>query len=182
MLTGPIVVIPLTAWVQNNLIKVQLATSEYGRIHDIPVEVVIPQTAELQHEINTYTTVALVSAAAFIFCLLSPLLYRLLLYILHGNSAFRPRGPKPQSMPPPRTERQSRTGQRAEERPDPFTVLGVSRNATFEEIKRAYRTKMREYHPDKVASLGAELREVAERKAKQINEAFETLSQQYATA
>jgi len=34
---------------------------------------------------------------------------------------------------------------------------------------------MKEYHPDKVAGLGAELRELAERKAKEINMAFEEL-------
>jgi len=36
--------------------------------------------------------------------------------------------------------------------------------------------------PDKVASLGAELRELAERKARQINEAFENLSQKRGAA
>ncbi|MHC1769408.1 MAG: DnaJ family molecular chaperone [Verrucomicrobiia bacterium] len=41
---------------------------------------------------------------------------------------------------------------------------------------------MRQYHPDNVASLGPELRELAERKAKQINEAFRTLAQQRSTA
>ena len=82
--------------------------------------------------------------------------------------------PPPHTDPPPCPESN-------QAKPDPFTVLGVSRSATFEEIRRAYRIKMQEYHPDKVASLGAELRELAERKAKQINEAFETLSRQYAT-
>jgi DnaJ like chaperone protein len=34
---------------------------------------------------------------------------------------------------------------------------------------------MKEYHPDKVAALGVELRELAEAKAKAINSAYEKL-------
>lgn len=31
---------------------------------------------------------------------------------------------------------------------DPYKVLGVSSNATDDEIKKAYRTLSRKYHPD----------------------------------
>lgn len=55
---------------------------------------------------------------------------------------------------------------------DHATVLGVSGDATREAIQDAYRQKMREYHPDRVASLGAKLREVAEAESKLINEAY----------
>jgi hypothetical protein len=60
-----------------------------------------------------------------------------------------------------------------------YKVLGVGIGATFDEIRQAYRERMKEYHPDRVAYLGEELRELAERKAKQINMAFEELKNKY---
>lgn len=58
---------------------------------------------------------------------------------------------------------------------DPYLVLGVSRGACADEIKAAYRRRMAEYHPDKVAHLGAELKALAEKKAKAIHSAYESL-------
>ena len=37
--------------------------------------------------------------------------------------------------------------------PNPYKVLGVSEDATDEEIKKAYRDLVRKYHPDKYLSL-----------------------------
>ncbi|WP_018079372.1 J domain-containing protein [Thiobacillus denitrificans] len=54
-----------------------------------------------------------------------------------------------------------------------FRILGVSESAGKEEIASAYKAKIRQYHPDKVASLGPELRELAELKSKQINAAYD---------
>ena len=54
-----------------------------------------------------------------------------------------------------------------------WSVLGVSRSASEEDIKAAYRSLMHQYHPDKVAALGPELRELAERKSTEINAAYE---------
>lgn len=51
-------------------------------------------------------------------------------------------------------------------------VLGVSKGASLEEVQTAYRSLIRQYHPDKVATLGEELRELAERKSKAINKAY----------
>lgn len=57
---------------------------------------------------------------------------------------------------------------------DPWhVVLQVSPDATPAKIQLAYRKLMRQYHPDRVATLGAELQELAERKTKQINAAYE---------
>ena len=52
------------------------------------------------------------------------------------------------------------------------TVLGVLPNATTVEIRSAYRQQMSQHHPDKVASLGVELRMFSEGKAKEITEAY----------
>ncbi|MEX2684670.1 MAG: molecular chaperone DnaJ [Candidatus Sigynarchaeota archaeon] len=56
------------------------------------------------------------------------------------------------------------------EKRDYYEVLGVSRSATKEDIKKAYRRLAREYHPDLNKSPDAEAR------FKEINEAYEVLS------
>jgi DnaJ-domain-containing protein 1 len=43
---------------------------------------------------------------------------------------------------------------------------GVCGKVTFEEVKRQYRNRMAEYHPDKVADLGTKLQELAEEETK----------------
>ena len=52
------------------------------------------------------------------------------------------------------------------------TVLEISPLASADEIRAAYRSLMSQYHPDKVASAGAELKALAERKTQQINVAY----------
>ncbi len=52
-------------------------------------------------------------------------------------------------------------------------TLGVSARATPDEIRSAYKSLMSQYHPDKVASLGIELRELAESKSKEIGAAYQ---------
>jgi curved DNA-binding protein CbpA len=51
-------------------------------------------------------------------------------------------------------------------------VLGVSQEATLEEINRHYRQAMRMYHPDKVAGMAPEIVALAERRTKELNAAF----------
>lgn len=60
---------------------------------------------------------------------------------------------------------------------DPYAVLGIESSASAQEIRDAYRARMREYHPDKVAHLGEELQQVAHRKSIEIQRAYEELSQ-----
>jgi len=59
---------------------------------------------------------------------------------------------------------------------DPYVVLGLSRGASPEEIRRAYYALIAQYHPDKVAQLGPELRDLASEKSKEINRAYSQLA------
>lgn len=52
-------------------------------------------------------------------------------------------------------------------------ILEIEDLQDFEKIKASYRKKIAQYHPDRVGAMGPEIREVAEKKAKEINEAYE---------
>lgn len=52
-----------------------------------------------------------------------------------------------------------------------YKVLGISPNATDAEVKAAYRKLALENHPDKVATLGEDIRKAAEKKFQEINAA-----------
>lgn len=61
---------------------------------------------------------------------------------------------------------------------DPYRVLGVSRDATDEEIKKAYRELARKYHPDNYQNTP--LADMAQEKMKEVNEAYDQIRRERA--
>jgi preprotein translocase subunit Sec63 len=51
-------------------------------------------------------------------------------------------------------------------------ILGVSPEATADQVREAYKHLISKYHPDKVDNLGQELKDLAERKTQEITAAY----------
>ena len=62
-------------------------------------------------------------------------------------------------------------------------VLGLPRKnlEDFPKIKKPTGSAIAQYHPDKVSALGTEIRDVAEKKAKEINQAYDILGKNLRT-
>ena len=58
---------------------------------------------------------------------------------------------------------------------DAYKVLGVSPDASDEELRKAYRKLALEHHPDRVAKLGDDVHRAAEKKFQEINAAKERI-------
>ncbi|SFZ89927.1 DnaJ like chaperone protein [Flaviramulus basaltis] len=59
-----------------------------------------------------------------------------------------------------------------------YKVLEIDKNATDDEVKKAYRTMAKKYHPDKVIHLGKEHQKGAEEKFRQVQAAYEQLQKE----
>jgi hypothetical protein len=57
----------------------------------------------------------------------------------------------------------------------PHEILGIHSNATLAEIKTAYRTRVKECHPDRFSNLDEQSRELAEEWTKALNAAYAEL-------
>ena len=56
-----------------------------------------------------------------------------------------------------------------------YTILGVEIGASIEEVRIAYKRMAQLHHPDKVARMTTEIREIAEARMKEINAAYAAL-------
>jgi len=54
---------------------------------------------------------------------------------------------------------------------DAYKVLGLTKDASDEEVRRAYRKLALQYHPDRVATLGDDVKEAAKKKFQELNDA-----------
>lgn len=59
---------------------------------------------------------------------------------------------------------------------DPYKVLGISTNASDDEVKKAYRDLARKYHPDNYHDNP--LADLAQEKMKEINEAYDAITKE----
>ena len=60
-------------------------------------------------------------------------------------------------------------------RDNPYRVFGLTSEASDAEIDLAYRRHISQYHPDKYADAAPELRAQAEKKAREINAAYDRI-------
>jgi DnaJ like chaperone protein len=59
-----------------------------------------------------------------------------------------------------------------------YKILEIDRNATDEDLKKAYRRMAMKYHPDKVSHLGEDFRKDADEKFKRVNEAYNKIKKE----
>lgn len=92
-----------------------------------------------------------------------------------------PSRPKKKAAPPPpktsRREQAARTVETAVPAgaTDPWAVLGIPPGSSLADAKKAWKALVIQYHPDKVAHLAPEFRELAEERTRQIMTAWEQL-------
>ena len=71
----------------------------------------------------------------------------------------------------------ARPASQAPKQLDPYELFQVPREATKGEIESRYRELVKQYHPDRVAHLGPDLRKLAHEKMLEIQQAYSVLSE-----
>ncbi|MGA1793645.1 MAG: J domain-containing protein [Thermoplasmatota archaeon] len=66
-----------------------------------------------------------------------------------------------------------------EEAMDPYEVLDVRRKASWEEIDKAYKSKIKEYHPDKFVRSPSRIHKAAREETERLNTAYERLKRKH---
>ncbi|WP_035236886.1 DnaJ domain-containing protein [Desulfobacter vibrioformis] len=61
----------------------------------------------------------------------------------------------------------------------PYEILGVDKSASWPKIQNAYKSKIKQYHPDKLSHLGEEFSNLANEKFLEIQQAYATLKSIY---
>lgn len=62
--------------------------------------------------------------------------------------------------------------------PDAYAVLGLDPDASDEDVEQAYRRGMSESHPDRVATASQDVRDLAGKRARELNGAYEEIKRQ----
>lgn len=59
-----------------------------------------------------------------------------------------------------------------------YKILGITKSATDEEVKKAFRKMALKYHPDKVSHLGEDFQIKAKQKFQEVNDAYERIKKE----
>ncbi|MCO5249921.1 MAG: DnaJ domain-containing protein [Candidatus Kapabacteria bacterium] len=74
-----------------------------------------------------------------------------------------------------KSENTSKSSNISDDVKNAFAELGVPPNADSATIKSAYRSKMKEFHPDRFVNLDKDLQEKSRRKSQELNSAYDIL-------